>query len=417
MAVYSEKYEGKYKDIISDWGNKSDCEEFEIKIDKWLAQFENKDRDVALRLLSNFQMYRRIYLENKIKELYTRLQKHLKGEKVNSFFMLLNATDRLANSSYFAFEFNKVIKNITIHQDIKTLTDEEVDLLNNRIVLIDDYVGSGDSFIKTVNYLIDKHPKMRNFKFDLLVVNISEAGLQNINEFRKSKNLKIELARCDLSSKAFKENYIFNAQEFEIVRDKYKELCDKYNIDLPFGYKETEALIAFDTCIPNNNLATFRSEGCCENKKLEPLFKRKAKFEDIITKHRNKKIAMKKLETQSKTYYKNDFKTQLFVLYCILQGKRLELGKVCEVFGFTFTQFNDKFNYAIKNQLLIQSGEKFAIGPSFYNSFRNKSTVNKIIKNILDGEICIDEKEFCDIINYTPIDFENRFKGYVGSEK
>ena len=107
MASYSKKYEGKYKNIISYWGNRDDCKIYEKKIDKWLAQFEDEDRDVALRLLSKFQMYRRIYLENKIKELYERLLKYLKGERVNSFFMLLNMSDRLANSAFFASECKK----------------------------------------------------------------------------------------------------------------------------------------------------------------------------------------------------------------------------------------------------------------------------------------------------------------------
>lgn len=415
MTKYREKYEGKYKDIISDWGNKSDCEEFEIKIDKWLSQFESNDREVALRLLSKFQMYRRIYLENKIKELYVRLQKHLKGEKVNSFFMLLNATDRLANSSFFAFECKKTLKDVTIHQDLKLLTDDEIDLLDNKIVLIDDYVGTGQSFIKTIKYLINEHPKMKEFQFLLLVVNISELGKQNIQEFLNINHLRIKLAYCDLSSKAFKEKYIFDTNEFESIRNRYKELCDTLHIDMPFGYQETEALIAFDTCIPNNNIATFRSEGYYEDKNVTPLFKREANFKDAISKLRERKVLTRRLNSYSKVEDIFNFRTQLFVLYCVLQGKKLEASKICRLFGFTNSQFNDKLNFVIINKLLVQAGEKFETGPSFYNSFRNKSIVNKIIKNILDGEIRVDEKEFCDIINYTPVDFENRFKGYLGS--
>ena len=184
---YAEQYEGKYKDIISNWGNKSDCEEYEIKIDKWLAQFENEDREIALKPLSKFQMYRRIYLEDKIKELYERLLKHLKGEKAKSVFMFLNRTDRIANSTFFAFECTKVFKDITINQDIKELTDEELNFLKNKIVLIDDYIGSGQSFINTMDYLIDRHPKMKEFNFDILVVNISEVGLKKLKNIEEQK--------------------------------------------------------------------------------------------------------------------------------------------------------------------------------------------------------------------------------------
>ena len=413
MAKYSEKYEGKYKDIISDWGNNSDCLEFETKIDEWLKQFEDEDRDVALRLLSKFQMYRRIYLENKIKELYERLLKYLKGERVNSFFMLLNMSDRLANSAFFASECKKTLENITIHQDIKSLTDEEIDMLNNRIILIDDYIGSGDSLINTIDYLIENHPQMRKFEFDILVINISELGLQNIKTYRNSNSLKIALAYCDLSSKAFKENYIFNTQEYETTRNKYKDLCDKYNIKFPFGYQETEALIAFDSCIPNNNLATFRDEGQCEGKKLNPLFKRKISFKDDITRHREQKAYMRRSEISIKEDDNFNFQTQIFVLYCAVQGKKLELGKACKLFGFTFSQFNSKLDFVLKNQLLIQAGEKFILGPNFEKSFKRTRLINSIIKNILNSRIYVDEKDFCDIINYTPIDFENRFKDYI----
>ena len=107
------------------------------------------------------------------------------------------------------------------------------------------------------------------------------------------------------------------------------------------------------------------------------------------------------------------FKTQLFVLYCTLQGKSLGFAETCKVFGFTYSQFSEKLSFVLKNNLLKQSGEKFEIGVNFENAFKEKQLINSIIKNIANGRIYVDKKEFCDIIKYTPLDFEKRFKGYI----
>lgn len=182
---------------------------------------------------------------------------------------------------------------------------------------------------------------------------------------------------------------------------------------LPFGYKETEALIAFDVCIPNNNIATFRAEENSENRKLEPLFKRNISFKDDIVKLRERKILTRKIKLQPKRKGEYSFTTQLFVLYCLLQGKSLELKETCKVFGLTYSQFSDKLSFVLKNNLLKQSGDKFVIGPNFENAFKEKRLINSIINNIANGRIYVDKKEFCDIINYTPLDFEQRSKGYI----
>ena len=54
---------------------------------------------------------------------------------------------------------------------------------------------------------------------------------------------------------------LFILQKFILFRKKYFNICQSLSIaSNPFGFMETESLIAFDNCVPNNNLSLFREK-------------------------------------------------------------------------------------------------------------------------------------------------------------
>ena len=85
----------------------------------------------------------------------------------------------------------------------------------------------------------------------------------------------------------------------------------------------------------------------------------------------------------------------------------------------TASQYFEKINFCRINNLIDIENEKYVLGRNFENVFannkKNKNLV-KIVKNLIMSNFTIPEQTFCDIINYTPMDFEKRFQGYKKEE-
>ena len=403
MTLYKYSYKGKYKNIIQDWGDTEYCEDLEEKIDTWLQQFNNEDKLIAIRLLEKFTMYRQKLLAEKIKDLYNAFIKEFEwANEIKTFFMLVNLKNKLSNSTAFACEFQKTIE-INIGYDILEVEDKAIPLFEQKLVFIDDFAGTGSTFIKTIDLLIDKNNVFKEFEIVFLVVNISETALLNIQTYKEKNNLNIYIIKTDVSQKAFKENYIFNSKEFRQFRSKYYDICKSLSVSIyPFGYLNSESLIAFDVCVPNNNLSLFRDR----SDKYSPLFYRRRPQEDDFCKHNQKKIKNYSHKNQFKsTEPIFDFKLMLFIIYCVKFGQRLNISKTCKTFGMTATQYKKKIDFCLSNALIKIDNERYTLGNNFDKIFGNNKNIKKL--KSIDTE-----EDFCDIIRYTPVDFEKRFQGY-----
>lgn len=411
MANY--KYNGKYKDFIQYWGKKEDCEEYERKIDQWLEQFDDDEKGLELELLKHFQLYRGKYLDEKIGCLYQKFLDEIDWAKqVNNFYSIDVFSGRLGNSTQFHFNFRKVTNYEVFYIDSNNIEDV-IQYSGQKIAFVDDYSGSGESFIENIDLLINMKAEFRSFEIAFLVVNISKLALMNIKEYAEINSLNIKLIYCDLSLKAFSSDYIFNKDSYILKREEYFDLCKKLNLIVyPFGYNETEALIAFDSCIPNNNIATFRDK----KDNYKPLFfRQRLNISDFSRRQKEKKMQYNKGYLYKNTCALCDFKTVLFVIYCYRKGKQLNMSEACEIFGMTAGQFNKKLDYCVENAFLIKGENKYEIKRAFYDLLKSKfKSIKEILFNIIEGEIIIEDLEYRDIIKYTPLDFDNRFSGYKG---
>lgn len=408
----SYRYEGKYKSIINEWGTKEECEEYEVKIDNWLSQFNDENRELEYDLLKHFQMYRGKSLDKKIKALYDKFLNEIAWGNINNiFFTLNNIYGRYGNSSQYYFNFRKVTG-----KDVYDINEENIDdiiaINNNHIVFIDDYSGSGESFINIIDYWINKKPEFRNFEIVFLVVNISKLGLTNINLYKENNKLSISIISIDVSEKAFKPGNIFKADACFNKRVEYLKQCERLSLkSSPFGYEETEALIAFDTCVPNNNLATFREK----SDKYKPLiYRERPKISDFEKRQKNKYIENTERYLYKNTKYNNDFKTILFIIYCHIKGKSLDMLNTCELFGMTSSQFSKQIDYCLENGYLEQGENQYNIREKKFLLLIDKKyrSIKRAVKLMINKEIVLQESEYYEIIKYTPIDFEKRFAGY-----
>lgn len=372
MALYKYSYKGKYKNIIQDWGDKEYCEDLEEKIDIWLQQFNDEDKVIAIRLLEKFTMYRQKLLAEKIKDLYHSFIKEFEwANEIKTFFMLENLKNKLSNSTAFACEFQKAIE-VNIGHHILEVEDKTISSFEQKIVFIDDFAGTGSTFIETIDLLINKNNVFREFEIVFLVVNISETALLNIKTYKEKNNLNICIIKTDVSQKAFKENYIFNSREFSYFRNKYFNICKSLSVAVyPFGYLNSESLIAFDSCVPNNNLSLFRDK----SNKYISLFYRRRPQEDDFCKHNQSKrknyIDKNQFKSTGSIF---DFQLMLFIIYCVKFGQRLNISKTCKTFGMTATQYKKKIDFCLSNTLIKIDNERYTFGNNFDTIFEKIKT-------------------------------------------
>ena len=122
------------------------------------------------------------------------------------------------------------------------------------LVLIDDFVGSGDTFISWYN---ENKDTLANFKNVIYAVLITlDKGIRKIEE--KTAVRTITPFRLNDSDRVF-QGRSFSSQE----KDDLRHMIEKYKKRLPekyiYGYDDSQLLISFDDNIPNNSLSILRS--------------------------------------------------------------------------------------------------------------------------------------------------------------
>lgn len=237
-----------------------------FKIIKWLENFEEEDIPFIQDLILAFEYIPFIEMQYRLGEQLDGLLKDIPrltdrilfipfGDYGKSSFLV---TYPLKNTTAFKQATNKRKKS-TYREHFSysfNFKDETVDE-NTHIVFIDDFVGSGDSFITAYNETYSDW--IRDNRIDnvyLLSVIIMKQGETNIDkQLHKSINIFAER----------REN-VFNGQNplFKIFKNEYrlKKVNYKYGKDIytsvgefnPWGYGKSGALIAFDHGTPNNTL-------------------------------------------------------------------------------------------------------------------------------------------------------------------
>ena len=92
-------------------------------------------------------------------------------------------------------------------------------LLPQNIVIVDDFFGSGDTFIKFMKSLISKNSSIKSKSIFFVVQQGTFIGAKNIEEFAIESNLTINIVALKLTKKAFEQNNVYNRlfQKYEIV--------------------------------------------------------------------------------------------------------------------------------------------------------------------------------------------------------
>lgn len=400
----------KYHTITHRWGNDAFCKDFSDHLEKWLQQFSDEEKPLMLILLKNFYYYTTERINAKVKELNSQFETNYVEDYNKTVFAgiekdfgvgfsnLICNSFWVKNGLYDRFESNLV----------ELLRCEQVP---NIISIIDDYSGTGSTFIKYLCKLIKINSQIQFSRIYFLVLHISEDALININNFAKEQGIEIQCIYLHKSGRAFKQEYIFSEIDAALEKEKYLDICTNHKIaaSIALGYREIAALVSFEYNTPNNTLGIFWNE-------LDDFFglftrykKRRTELDELRKKARqNKNFRGRKIFIQDV----ENAKLNSFMVYCVAWGKSFSVSRACYDFGLTHKQFNDIMAELIEEGYLeYEQGRMIATKKMKEYVFSSRfKDYKKIYYELSEEEKIPINSEGQD--KYIPTDFAKRFKGY-----
>lgn len=213
--------------------------------------FSEKERVFFIELLERFE----VYPEPHYQEYLVRLLNRLNIKEHNVYFAPLLSRVDLGNpwkSSYFVSRFMNSTyiqqQPIFSEKNIKEFTDDCL-LDDYKLVLLDDFVGTGYTAHSCVSYYVEKGiPKDRIIVMAFVVM---EAGL------KKMKKENICLNYLFLEKKGISGRYPERDAQKRITINQ--KICLRYNIEHPLGFCRSQALVCLQRT-PNNTFPIFWDE-------------------------------------------------------------------------------------------------------------------------------------------------------------
>lgn len=339
---------------------------------KWLENFSEEDRDIALQLLGYMNLFTsdRIYLS-----LHNSLDRILKETREGKIKIIsvkklnknLEGTSGGQSGDLMAYYARKVAESVS-KKKIQVIREENLKRLQKskryKIVLIDDIFGTGDTFIDYYNHI---RPLISpNWEIAALAI----AYMPQAERKMKRRHIKVYGEPIISIFQAIRDAGMADSKNAVI----YKKLSVKYGGKLykakngnikTLGYKNSQALIGFEYGVPNNTLPIIWSSKQ-ENKTGAPWFPIFARnIVDRLDKKRRYKNDRKRWFYMS---YKNGLRLtdkmnntigwgnalEMYAILSMLEQSKDEI-LILNFFGISRHEYDEILSNARENQLLDQT--------------------------------------------------------------
>lgn len=254
--------------IEKGWNQFDEFESFFNNYCSMLEYLDPEQSSLVIDLTKKFIWLRSADYYSYLKETLLMLQSydHLTLDCIH-IIPLISKTDRelqkIKSSSHVAylcknsaFKYNEVLKDtkFIIHNNLETLPrPSTLKRTNSPILLIDDFIGTGDTAIEALDELLEK----RDYDNETLYVATlvcQEQGMNVIN--KRGFNVLSPIIR----NRGISENYDKEeVEEMKILMRKIEDVLaqdSKFDPEFKFGYKESEALVALIRT-PNNTFPIY----------------------------------------------------------------------------------------------------------------------------------------------------------------
>lgn len=262
--------------------------------EEYVSSLSLEMKDVFIELLKGFDYYSHGNVNERLIELHNKIIMNDNVNFDNSVFTILKSQRCTMNSSYeYLFEYKNLnqISKYSIVPDINDCIEKEYIQNIECIILIDDFCGSGNTFI---DYLNKYKEYIKNKKIIYVVIHIMDKAYDIINEYATRNNLDIIILYHNKKCAAFEMSDFL-----KMKRSVFKSESEKLNLNddnIIFGFRGTESLIAFFNNTPNNTLGIFWKQ----TNKNNPLFPREKEEKPSWMKFKTERK-----QRNSSNYYKS----------------------------------------------------------------------------------------------------------------
>lgn len=228
------------------------CESF----DNWLQKLPALVKPVAITLIQNLEYYSHPITNKELEHLHKQLIKSSDVTDNNTIYAFIKSKDGKSNSSNDYWTEYKAINDVNselCYENIDVIKMEQWNFIEN-IVFIDDFSGSGKSFIDELK----KNPLRycgKNVYF--ITIAIMRIADHKIKEFGKQNNINIVILSVCCHEKAFERDLFANPED---AKSKICKMSNDFKIPSKehLGFQDCQSLVAFYNNTPNNTLGFIR---------------------------------------------------------------------------------------------------------------------------------------------------------------
>jgi len=233
-----------------------------LDIIKWLNNFEDNELKYAIDIASNLTVYTANEIVEILNQGFFKLFKTLNSND----FLIIHPVGKFGKSgsmiTYFFQKtnfYNNYKSKINMSPVLNNITYKKN--INYTLVLLDDFVGSGNSIDKYYkDYIIGEKSKFQKINF--IGISGMDYGVKVINSLFDS----VEIPKSNIFKKAFSSKASYfgyrNYSEHRKLSYKYGALLTKPRIrkdktkkfEDALGYQNSQALVSFAHGSPNNTL-------------------------------------------------------------------------------------------------------------------------------------------------------------------
>ena len=227
------------------------------KFDIWLSQIPDEYKELSLILIQNLEYYPQKLTNKVLIELHNKLKELPNISDDNTIYAYIKSKDGKTNSSDEYWTMYKLFNNLNreiCYENINAIEICQWRYVKN-IVFIDDFSGTGQSFIKELQKS-EKRYVGKNIYF--ITICIMEDAIQKIKDYSQNKNINIlsiyyYMQKKTFTRDLFKDNV--NAKNLLLMLTAYLKIPKQ---ESPLGFNESESLVDFHNNTPNNTLPVIR---------------------------------------------------------------------------------------------------------------------------------------------------------------
>ncbi|MNU46051.1 hypothetical protein D3C71_349050 [compost metagenome] len=394
---------------------------------KWLNNFEEEEQHLAVNFLKNYTIYTSYEIEDALNH---GLEKILNSTP-NSEKIVIHPVGSFGKSgslvAYLLNKTNTYSKNqnrFNLCSSIEEL--EKIRSTQFKLILIDDFVGTGGSIIK---YWDKKLTPINHRVKELIFLGV--AGMENGVESIKPIFNEVFILKSNIFKKAFSSDASYFGYRNHL---DYRELCYKYgslltrkeilknkSVRYPdsLGYSNSQAMVGFYYGSPNNSLPVFWHPGT-DDTPWFPLFPRFSNEKISVSRNFRKRLSFelslfREFDSQALTQQFRTLKIKRgskmfstishvdFSLYGILKLKRKghSVFMICQILGISEIDYLEYIKKGIKNGIFTSESQISVYGLELY---KEADSIIKNHKKSIFEDVDLKEKK----ILYVPKKFNGR---------